>query len=175
MKRRFSIHQLLPLAMTLLFCLSVPCFAEAPATSIGDTPKMSATRSESVDALKKQIILDKKKLNVMENMQLSSEEARSFWPIYHEYQEQLIDLSFLLTKLFSFYIVSKNSLSNQQASTIMDEMFTISDSRQDVLKRFSLALEDVLPAKRVFHYMLIENNQAVIEQYELLRQIPLPE
>lgn len=158
----------------MFFYLTGVCSAQEKENSIGPPPGKHSYKSEKVEVLKKKIIFDKKKLNVMENIQLSSKEEKLFWPIYREYQMQLVDLDVMRTKLFSFYVTNRSSLTNQQISKVMDEMFAISDSRQDVLKRFSLALEDVLPAKRVFNYLLIEKNQAAIEQYNLLQQIPLP-
>ena len=58
---------------------------------------------------------------------------------------------------------------------MIDELSDIVDNRQTVMKQFSLDLEEVLPVKKVFRYLQVENNIAAMEQYGLARKIPLPE
>lgn len=131
--------------------------------------------AQNTDDLKKQIILDQKKLNIMENVPFSDEEAKSFWPIYGEYQEQLFELDVMRSRVVSFYVSNYKSLTDQQATDIMDNMFDLADNRQIVLKQFTLDLEEVLPAKKVFRYLQVENNIAAVEQYNLAKNLPLLE
>ena len=127
------------------------------------------------DDLKKQIILDQKKLNIMENVPFSDEEAENFWPIYGQYQEQLFELDVMRSRVLSYYVTNYKSLTDQQAIDIMDNMFDLADNRQIVLKKFTLDLEEVLPAKKVFRYMQVENNIAAVEQYNMAKNLPLLE
>ena len=131
--------------------------------------------AQDVDDLKKQIILGQKKLNVMENVPLTDEEEENFWPIYGEYQEQLFELDVMRSRVVSFYVTNYKSLTDQQATDIMDNMFDLADNRQIVLKQFTLDLEEVLPAKKVFRYLQVENNIAAVEQYNLAKNLPLLE
>lgn len=131
------------------------------------------TFAQDVDDLKKQIILDQKKLNIMQNVPLTDEEEERFWPIYSEYQEQLFELDVMRTRVLSYYVTNYKSLTDQQATDIMDNMFDLADNRQIVLKKFTLDLEEVLPAKKVFRYLQVENNLAAVEQYNLVQKIPL--
>ena len=123
--------------------------------------------------LKKQIILDQKRLNIMENLPLSDKEATIFWPIYSEYQEQLFQLGLKRTNVLSYYVSNYNSLSDEQAIEIMNNMFDLADNRQYIMKKMTVDLEEVLPAKKVFRYLQVENNIAAIEQYNLVQKIPL--
>ena len=131
--------------------------------------------AQDANDLKKQIILDQKKLNIMENVPFSDEEAESFWPIYGEYQEQLFELDVMRSRVLSYYVTNYKSLSDQQAIDIMDNMFDLVDNRQIILKKFTLDLEEVLPVKKVFRYMQVENNIAAIEQYNVAKNLPLLE
>jgi hypothetical protein len=131
--------------------------------------------AQNVDDLKKQIILGQKKLNVMENVPLTDEEEENFWPIYGEYQEQLFELKVMRSRVLSYYVANYESLTDQQATNIMDNMFDLVDDRQDILKKFTLDLEEVLPAKKVFRYLQVENNIAAVEQYNLAKNLPLLE
>ena len=131
------------------------------------------TFANNTDDLKKQIILDQKRLNIMENLSLSDEEATSFWPIYSEYQEQLFSLELKRTQVLSYYVSNYNSLSEEQAVEIMYSMFDIADSHQYIMKKMTVDLEEVLSAKKVFRYLQVENNIAAIGQYNLVQKIPL--
>lgn len=132
-----------------------------------------AAFADNADDLKKQIILDQKKLNIMENLPLSDEEANSFWPIYSEYQEQFFVLELERTKVLSYYVSNYKSLSDEQAIEIMNNLFDLADNRQHIMKKMTIDLEEVLPAKKVFRYLQVENNIAAIEQYNLVQKIPL--
>jgi hypothetical protein len=129
--------------------------------------------ANKADDLKKQIILDQKRLNIMENMLLSDEEANSFWPIYSQFQEQLFQLDLKRTNVLSYYVSNYNSLSDEQAIEIMNNMFDLADNRQYIMKKMTVELEEVLPAKKIFRYLQVEKNIAAIEQYNLVQKIPL--
>ncbi len=130
--------------------------------------------AQNTDDLKQQIVLDQKKLVVMENFKLTDEEAVSFWPIYDEYQERLYSLDLIRNGLYSDYATNINLLTDEKAVFIMDNLFDIAENRQETLRSFSLELEKSLPSKKVFHYMLIENNISIIQKYNLAKQLPLP-
>ncbi|SEA24642.1 hypothetical protein SAMN05660420_01583 [Desulfuromusa kysingii] len=125
--------------------------------------------------LKKQLVLGQKKLNVMENMSLSESDAAAFWPIYDEFQEEIFELDQQRYQILTQYTQNYKTLTDEQADRILDSMFEIKDQRQSVLKRVSLSLEEVLPAKIVFRYLQIENNMATLEAYSLIEKIPLLE
>ena len=129
--------------------------------------------ANNANDLKKQIILDQKRLNIMENLPLSDEEASNFWPIYSEYQEQLFQLDLKRTNVLSYYVSNYSTLSDEQAIEIMNNMFDLADNRQYIMKKMTVDLEEVLPARKVFRYLQVENNIASIEQYNLVQKIPL--
>jgi len=132
-----------------------------------------AVFASNTDDLKKQIILDQKRLNIMENLPLSDEEATIFWPIYSEYQEQLFNLELKRTQVLSYYVSNHKSISDEQAIEIMNNMFDLTDNRHYIMKKMTVDLEEILPARKAFRYLQLENNIAVIDQYNLMQKIPL--
>ena len=131
--------------------------------------------ADEVSDLKKRIILDQKKLNIMEYMTFSNGEAENFWPLYNEYQERLFRLDLARSEMLSFYVANYRSLTDQQATEMIDGMFDVVDNRQAIMKKLTLSLEEILPAKKVYRYLQVENNIAAIEQYDLVKKIPLLE
>jgi len=124
-----------------------------------------------------QIVLEKiradKKLLVAENMQLSDAEAKTFWPVYEQYQSELFLLRTRLVKLIQDYAGAYDKMTNDSAKRLLDESMTIESLgfklRQAYLPKFRKALPDV----KVGRYYQIENKINAALMYELAQKIPL--
>ena len=135
--------------------------------------------AENVNDLKKNIVLDQRKLAVMENLPLSDEEGEKFWPVFRDLQENLYDLDNKHFGLISFYLnkYKDKSLTDEQATKMIEAHFTLVESRRKLLKDFvfSLDMGKVLPVKKVFRYLQIQQNIDAAEQYEISQKVPLLE
>ncbi len=124
-----------------------------------------------------QIVLEKiradKKLLVAENMQLTEAEAKGFWPIYGQYQDELFLLRARTAKLIADYAEAYEQMSNETAKTLLDEYLTIESLgvqlRQAYLPKFRSALPDV----KVVRYYQIENKIQAALVYQIGAKIPL--
>lgn len=124
-----------------------------------------------------QILLEKvradKKLIVAENMQLTEAEAKGFWPVYQQYQDELFLLRMRSVKMIKDYHDAYNSLTDDDAKKLLDEYMTIETLalklRQDYLPKF----RKVLPQVKVVRYYQIENKIQAALMYELAGNIPL--
>jgi hypothetical protein len=131
-----------------------------------------AFADEALD-LKKKIIFDQKKLVVMENMDFTDEEAKAFWPVYEKHQEELFQVSQRGATLILAYASVYQSLTDDQATKIVDEYYNIQDERLAVMKRMMVDVGKVLPGKKAFRYMQVESKLTAIARYELAKEIPL--
>jgi hypothetical protein len=124
-----------------------------------------------------QIVLEKiradKKLFVAENMELTEAEAKAFWPIYEQYQDELFLLRARVAKLIKDYAETYEKMTNDTAKNLMDENMTIETLGLKLRQAYLLKFRKVLPEVKVVRYYQIENkiNAALI--YELARNIPL--
>ncbi len=124
-----------------------------------------------------QIVLEKiradKKLLVAENMQLTEAEAKGFWPLYGQYQDELFLLRARTAKLIADYAEAYEQMSNETAKTLLDEYLTIESLgvqlRQAYLPKFRGALPDV----KVVRYYQIENKIQAALVYQIGAKIPL--
>ena len=123
--------------------------------------------------LKKQILFDQKRLVVMENMDFTAEEAKAFWPVYEKYQEDLFQVSQRGATLILAYASVYQSLTDDQATKIIDEYYDIQDDRLAVMKKMAADVGKVLPGKKAFRYMQVESKLTAIARYELAKGIPL--
>jgi hypothetical protein len=124
-----------------------------------------------------QIVLEKiradKKLLVAENMQLTEAEAKAFWPVYKEYQDELFLLRSRTVKLIKDYVDVYETMSNDKAKKLLEESMIIDSLglklRQAYLPKFRKALPEV----KVVRYYQIENKINAALNYELATNIPL--
>ena len=133
---------------------------------------MIANADEAAE-LKKKIMLDQKKLIVLENMEFTESEGKFFWPIYGDLQEELFQVSQRAAKLIIAYASAYQTLTDDQAKKIVGEYFDIQKSHTAALEKYMQKLEKGLPAKKVFRYLQVENKLHAIARYELAKEIPL--
>ena len=136
-------------------------------------------QSQSTDNM--QILLDKikadKKLLVANNMNLTDAEAKGFWPIYDQYQQQLGAINKRLGDLILQYAdaYKNNSLTDDTAKALVDKLIAIQGDEVQIKKSFVPKLANVLPMKKVARYLQIENKIRAAVNYELAAQVPLVE
>ena len=131
-----------------------------------------ALADEAMD-LKKQIMFDQKRLIVMENMEFTEAEGKAFWPVYEKYQEELFQVSQRGATLILAYASVYQSLTDEQATKLIDEYYDVQDDRLAVMKRMAVDVGKVLPGKKAFRYMQVESKLTAIARYELAKGIPL--
>ncbi len=124
-----------------------------------------------------QIVLEKvradKKLLVAENMQLTEAEARAFWPVYEQYQDELFLLRMRTVKLIRDYTDAYEEMTNDTANKLMDEYMTIERLGPKLRQAYLPKFRKVLPAVKAARYYQIENKIQAALMYELARNIPL--
>ena len=114
-----------------------------------------------------------KKLLIAENMQFTEAEAKSFWPLYGQYQDELFLLRARTMKLINDYAEVYEKMTDGTARELLDELMNIETLglklRQVYLSRFRKVLPDV----KVVRYYQIENKINAALMYELAANIPL--
>ena len=126
-----------------------------------------------------QIMRDKikadKKLVVAANMELTESEAKTFWPVYDQYQKDLGAINERIVKMIKSYADAYNakSMTDDGAKKLTAEFVAIEKAETAMKESYVPKLSKVLPAKKVARYMQIENKIRALVKYELAGQIPL--
>jgi len=124
-----------------------------------------------------QIVLEKvradKKLLVAENMQLAEAEAKAFWPVYDQYQDELFLLRARTVKLIKDFADAYEKMSNESAKKLLDEYMTIESLGPKLRQTYLPKFRKVLPEVKVIRYYQIENKIQAALYYELAKNIPL--
>ena len=138
-------------------------------------PCMASAQDKPVDNM--QFVVEKiradKKLFIAENMQLTEAEAKTFWPIYEQYQDELFLLRARTMKMIYDYAEAYEQMTDDTAKNLLDEYMTIESLglklRQAYLPKFREGLPDV----KVVRYYQIENKIDAALIYGLAGKIPL--
>ena len=124
-----------------------------------------------------QIVLEKtradKKLFVAENMELTEAEAKAFWPVYEQYQDELFLLRSRTAKLIKDYAEGYEKMTNDTAKKLLDELMVIEGLGPKLRQAYLPKFRKALPEVKVVRYYQIENKIYAVLLYELARNIPL--
>ena len=99
-----------------------------------------------------------KKLIVAEYHEMTESEAKTFWPVYEEYQKDLQNLNERLRSLLQSYATEyqSNSLSDDKAKKLLDEWIALDKDEVSHRKTYAAKVLKVLPAKKAARYLQIE-------------------
>jgi len=124
-----------------------------------------------------QILLEKiradKRLLVAANMELTESEAKAFWPVYDNYQDELFLLRSRTARLIKDYGDSFKDMNNEKARALLDESITIESLGLKLRQAYLPKFRKVLPEKKATRYYQIENKIQAMLNYELAKGIPL--
>jgi hypothetical protein len=135
----------------------------------------------TADDMNMQILRDKvkadKKVLVAANMQLTDSEARVFWPIYDQYQNDLKAVNERLAKAIVAYASAYNAgpVQDATAKNLLEESIAIDAAEVDLRRTYAARLTAAIPAAKAARYLQIESKIRAAIRYELASNIPLVE
>jgi len=130
--------------------------------------------SDNMQIVREKVRADKKLL-VAENMQLTEAEAKAFWPVYDQYQDELFLLRTRTAKLIKDFADAYEKMSNDTAKKLLDEYMTIESLGLKLRQAYLPKFRKVLPEVKVVRYYQIENKIQAVLLYEFAANIPLME
>ena len=100
-------------------------------------------------------------------LQLTTKEAREFWPVYNDYQERKNKIIQDRRNTIRYYIQNLNNLSGKEIEEITGKFIRLMKEESDLLLTYHEKFKEVLPIKKVMQIYIAE------EQYKtfLLRQL----
>jgi hypothetical protein len=131
-------------------------------------------KSADMEILREKIKADKKLLVAM-NMELTDSEAKSFWPIYEQYQKDLQKINQRIVKVLDGYAddYRNKSLTDDKARKLIDEALAIDKAEADLKSAYAPKLGKVLTAIKVARYLQIENKIRAVVKYDIASGVPL--
>jgi hypothetical protein len=137
-------------------------------------PKGSGGGESQMEILRQKLKTDKRYI-VSENMDLTADEAKSFWPLYDAYQKDLDKLNQRLGSIAGTYIeaYNKGPISDDLSTKLVKDSLALEKDELDAKEKHLGKLKKVLPPYKVVRYAQIENKIRALVKYELAVGIPL--
>jgi hypothetical protein len=154
-------------ALILAFALvSLPVCAEEKKSGNEDKA------TNNMEIIREKIKADKKLL-VAANLDLTETEAKAFWPIYDEFQNQLTQNNERVANLIMEYAENYKIMTAETAQKLLNESLMIEEQRLELKQLYLPKFHTALPAIKVARYYQIENKIQAILHYEFAEGIPL--
>jgi len=128
--------------------------------------------ADTTDILREKLRTDKK-LVIADAMKLTEKEAAGFWPVYDAYQKENKALGDRFLKLVSDYSSTYQTMSDEDAKTMLDNYLAVKEDELKLLKSYLPKFRGVLSEKRVAQYYQLENKIRVLIRYEFVKLVPL--
>ncbi len=116
-----------------------------------------------------------KKLIVSKYMELTESEAKQFWPVYEDYQKDLVKHYERLGALLKSYAADYRgkSLTDEKAKKLLDEWIALEQDDVKQRRAFVPKVTKALPAKKAARYLQIESEFRMLLKYDLAATVPL--
>lgn len=135
------------LATVVLFVVSA-----FPLASIAGEPG-GTTSDEQV--LLQQYQADKRAVYA-ENLNLTDDEAKAFWPVYDQYEAELSKLDHRFVELINDYAAKYDTLTDEQAAGMLKERLAIDDKRGELRVTYCERVAKVLPGRKALRFAQLD-------------------
>ena len=159
--KQFSRAPFLMAALIATFVLVVPAWTQ-------DKP------ANNLEIIHEKLKADKK-LIVAKYMELTESEAKRFWPVYENYQNDLQKIHERLGALLSSYAADyrSQSLTDEKAQKLLDEWISLEQDEVKQRSAYASKVVKALPGKKAARYLQIENEYRMLMRYDLAATVPL--
>ena len=108
-------------------------------------------------------------------MRLSPEESKTFWPIYHDYEDELFALGDQRVEMTRRFVTAQSTgtLDGPQASKLADDWFNFEQQRLDLLKKYHNRISEQLSPIRAGQFVQIENRVGTVVDLIIASELPL--
>lgn len=135
----------------LLFLFAINTFAQ---------PRLKE-KKEQIKALKVAYIT--------EELQLTSEEATKFWPVFNAYEDKQKELRQEKMRSYKNRLDAGevDAMSEKEATNLLNQMESTEDDLYQLRKKFIVSLKGILPAKKIIKLKRSEEgfNRKLLKQY----------
>ncbi|MDX2167719.1 MAG: hypothetical protein SF182_11670 [Deltaproteobacteria bacterium] len=154
------------LALAAMFC-SLTIGAARAAEPAGE-----ASSGATLEVLLDTIRANRRAL-IAANLNLSSDEATRFWPLYDQYQTEMNAVGDRLATIVEDYTANFRDLSNDKALQLVNGYLAAEADRIKVRETYIPKFAEVVPGRTVARFFQIENKMDAVLRYDLAKTIPV--
>jgi len=147
-----------------------------PAMAVAQTPAPAPVKDDDMTSeleLTRAAVQVRRQALVTALMDLDGKEAEAFWPLYREYRHEMAKVGDRLVKLIMDYSEAYDTLTDQQASRMLEEYLSVEKARNAVKTEFVPRFGKILPSRKVARFFQADHKLDVVMQSQLSASIPL--
>ena len=167
MKRVFGMNLIKQAAVLVLTTLLHAAVSAEPAAAVNDNiyNYLQLLRSD-VNSAKVELV------NGI--MKLSAEDAKKFWPIYRDYENELGKLAINRAELVAEFVQSHQdgSFDNAKAKDMAKRWFKSQRARLDLLEKYHGKIEKALTSVQAGQFLQIENQMGLFIDVAIASEMP---
>jgi uncharacterized protein (UPF0216 family) len=161
-------RQLHKVLLAIALCTGISTGAVAQETEI------TADIKNQIEAMRT-VLQTERKILIMNEMTLTSEEAENFWPLYDEYRAEAKKIGDLRVKVITDYAANFESMTDEMANKLLDDSMKFEEQSVKLEKKYLKKFRKILPGIKVTRYFQLENKLDAIINFDLASEIPLME
>ncbi|HET6349211.1 MAG TPA: hypothetical protein VFH88_09020 [Candidatus Krumholzibacteria bacterium] len=110
---------------------------------------------------------------VTQAMHLSDEQADKFWPVYKEYESQMVKLNDQRVELIKEYASQYDTMTNETAKSLIDRAFKLQEARSKTLKKYVSKMGKSIDMKTAARWAQVEQALNSAIDLQVASQLPL--
>ena len=110
---------------------------------------------------------------VTENMVLTPDEAKIFWPLYDEYMLEVAVLGDQEVKLTEEYMLNFYMMEEKTANNLLDDVLNLERDKQSLKSEYIRKMKKVLPAKVVGRFYQIDKRLTLLIDAEKVSRLQM--
>ena len=122
--------------------------------------------------LLKQVMTDRKAVYA-NNLKLTEEESKKFWPIYDAYEAEVKKVNDRFLANLNRFVENYDTLSESDAADVLKEKMAIEKQREALKQEYTRKVAKVLPPKKALRYAQIETRVDNMLRRDVYSLIPL--
>lgn len=147
-----------------------------PASVTAGNPDPATSKEMNIQAYIQLLRTDirKSKSRVMgEVMQLDTDEAARFWPVYNEFEIGYSALGDQITTLVRNYVDNYDKMTDQLADQLVNRILTIEQQRNELKRKYYQHMKNALGAITAARFLQVENQLERLVDLQIAAQLPV--
>lgn len=157
--------------VTLAACAQHPApeaVAPPPAEAVASSPEIT----NDIE-LTRAAIQARRQALVTSAMDLTPDESRAFWPVYHDYRTEMAAVNDRFVELVLTYLENYDTLTDELAGKLLDEFLAIEKARLEVKEKHVPRFRAALSPRTVARFFQVDNKLDKLVDAELAIDVPL--
>jgi len=125
-----------------------------------------------IQMLRADIRADKTKI-LTDQMQLSDAEAKTFWPIYNDYDHELTKLNDERVQLLKDYAQQYDTLTDQQVQSLAARSFDLQKKRIDLRQKYFKKISKAVSPKTAARFVQVEDRVDMLINLQIAANFPM--